>query len=93
MAARYEKIPFRDSTGPLGLLGGMFLTGCQPKMGPSSAGQKSAATAQSSAKAGGPDRAYLVTVPLEVTTDVFRIDFTDKIENPAINAIEIIPQS
>jgi len=44
-------------------------------------------------KAGGPDRAYIETVPVEVTNGVFRIDFTSKIENPEINAIEIIPQS
>lgn len=44
-------------------------------------------------KAGGADRAYVETVPVEVTNGVFRIDFTAKIENPEINAIEIIPQS
>lgn len=45
------------------------------------------------AKAGGPYRAYVETVPVEVTNGVFRIDFTSNIENPEINAIEIIPQS
>jgi Malectin domain len=44
------------------------------------------------AKAGGPDRAYVVTVPVAVTNGVFRIDFTSEVENPEINAIEIIPQ-
>jgi enterochelin esterase-like enzyme len=44
-------------------------------------------------KAGGPNRAYVETVPVEVTNGEFRIDFTFKIENPAINAIEIIPQT
>ena len=43
-------------------------------------------------KAGGPNRAYIETVPVEVTNGVFRIDFTSNIENPEINAIEIIPQ-
>ena len=42
-------------------------------------------------KAGGPNRAYIETVPVEVTNGVFRIGFTSKIENPEINAIEIIP--
>jgi len=44
-------------------------------------------------KAGGPSRAYIETVPVEVTNGVFRIGFTSKIENPQINAIEIIPES
>ena len=44
------------------------------------------------AKAGGSDRAYIETVPVEVTNGVFRIDFTSNVENPEINAIEIIPQ-
>jgi alpha-N-arabinofuranosidase len=44
-------------------------------------------------KAGGPNRAYIETVPVEVTNGEFRIVFTPQIENPAINAIEIIPQS
>ncbi|MGD2094747.1 MAG: endo-1,4-beta-xylanase, partial [Phycisphaerales bacterium] len=43
-------------------------------------------------KAGGPNRAYIETVPVEVTNGEFRIVFTTQIENPAINAIEIIPQ-
>ncbi len=44
-------------------------------------------------KAGGPKRAYVESVPVEVTTGEFRIAFTPQVENPAINAIEIIPQS
>ncbi len=45
------------------------------------------------AKAGGPYRAYIETVAVEVTNGEFRIAFTPKVENPAINAIEIIPQA
>ncbi len=45
------------------------------------------------AKAGGPKRAYIETVPVEVTNGEFRIVFTPKVENPAINAIEILPQA
>ena len=45
------------------------------------------------AKAGGPNRAYIETVPVEVTDGEFRIIFTSQIENPEINAIEIIPQT
>ena len=44
------------------------------------------------AKAGGANRAYIETVPVEVTNGVFRIDFTSNIENPEINAVEIVPQ-
>jgi len=44
-------------------------------------------------KAGGPNRAYVETVPVEVTNGTFRIDFTSNVENPQINAIEIIPQT
>ena len=43
-------------------------------------------------KAGGPNRAYIETVPVEVTNGKFTITFTSNIENPEINAIEIIPQ-
>lgn len=42
-------------------------------------------------KAGGANRAYIEVVPVEVTNGVFRIDFTSKVENPEINAIEILP--
>jgi alpha-N-arabinofuranosidase len=44
-------------------------------------------------KAGGSNRAYIVTVPVEVTNGKFKITFTSNIENPQINAIEIIPQT
>ena len=44
-------------------------------------------------KAGGPNRAYIETVPVEVTNGEFRIVFTSQVENPQINAIEIIPRS
>jgi endo-1,4-beta-xylanase len=44
-------------------------------------------------KAGGPNRAYIETIPVEVTNGEFRITFTTQIENPEINAIEIIPQA
>ena len=44
-------------------------------------------------KAGGSARAYVETVPVEVTNGEFKIVFTPNIENPQINAIEIIPQS
>lgn len=44
------------------------------------------------AKAGGPRRAYVETVPVEVTNGEFRIVFTRQVENPAINAIEVVPQ-
>jgi hypothetical protein len=44
-------------------------------------------------KAGGPYRAYVQTVPVEVTNGEFRIDFTFQVENPMINAIELIPQT
>ncbi len=44
-------------------------------------------------KAGGANRAYVMTVPVEVTDGKFKITFTSKIENPQINAIEVIPQA
>ena len=44
-------------------------------------------------KAGGPNRAYIETVPVEVTNGEFRVVFTPKVENPAIKAIEILPQA
>jgi Malectin domain len=44
-------------------------------------------------KAGGANRAYVETVPVEVTNGIFKIDFTSNVENPQINAIEITPQS
>ena len=45
------------------------------------------------AKADGPNRAYVETVPVEVNNGEFRITFAPQVENPAINAIEIIPQN
>ncbi len=44
-------------------------------------------------KAGGPLKAYVETVPVEITDGKLLITFTSNIENPQINAIEIIPQS
>jgi len=45
------------------------------------------------AKAGGANKAYVETVPVEVTNGIFKIDFISNVENPQINAIEIAPQS
>lgn len=42
-------------------------------------------------KAGGASRACVVTVDVEVKDGVLTITFTPKVENPQINAIEIIP--
>jgi alpha-N-arabinofuranosidase len=44
-------------------------------------------------KAGGFLRAYVETVPVEVTDGKIKVTFTPKVENPQICAIEIIPQS
>ncbi len=44
-------------------------------------------------KAGGPNKAYVETVPVEVTDGKFKITFTPNVENPQINAIEITPQT
>jgi hypothetical protein len=43
-------------------------------------------------KAGGALRAYVESVPVEVSDGRVQITFTAKVENPEINAIEIIPQ-
>jgi hypothetical protein len=43
-------------------------------------------------KAGGANRAYIETVPVEVTNGTFKITFTSNVENPEINAIELAPQ-
>ena len=43
-------------------------------------------------KAGGFLKAYIETVPVEVTDGKIKITFTPKVENPQICAIEIIPQ-
>ncbi len=45
------------------------------------------------AKTGGPNRAYIETVPVQVTNGELRITFTSQVENPEINAIEIIPEA
>lgn len=42
-------------------------------------------------KAGGPFKAYVETVPVEVTGGKIQITFTPKVENPQICALEIIP--
>ncbi|MCS7469296.1 PQQ-binding-like beta-propeller repeat protein [Stieleria sp. ICT_E10.1] len=44
------------------------------------------------AKAGGPRKAYVESVPVEVTDGELNITFTRQVENPAIKAIEIVPQ-
>ena len=44
-------------------------------------------------KAGGPLKAYVETVPIEVNDGKITVTFTPKVENPQINAIEIIPQT
>ena len=43
-------------------------------------------------KAGGALKAYVETVPVEVTDGKIKITFTPNVENPQINAIEITPQ-
>ena len=43
-------------------------------------------------KAGGFLKAYVETVPVEVTDGKIKMTFTPKVENPQICAIEIIPQ-
>ncbi len=45
------------------------------------------------AKAGGGQRAYVETVPVEVKDGKLDITFTSKVQNSEINAIEIIPAS
>lgn len=42
-------------------------------------------------KSGGALRAYVETVPVEITDGKLEITFTPNIENPQINGIEIIP--
>ncbi|MBI3865406.1 MAG: PQQ-binding-like beta-propeller repeat protein [Planctomycetia bacterium] len=44
-------------------------------------------------KAEGFRRAYIESVPVEVTQGEVRITFTRQVDNPAIKAIEIIPQA
>lgn len=43
------------------------------------------------AKTGGHQRAYIETVPVEVTDGKLDVSFTPKVENPEINGIEILP--
>lgn len=43
-------------------------------------------------RAEGARRAYVESVEVEVTDGEFRIDFTRKVENPAIKAIELLPR-
>ena len=45
------------------------------------------------AKTGGLHRAYIESVPVEITGGKLDITFTANVENPEINGIEIIPQS
>jgi hypothetical protein len=44
-------------------------------------------------KANGPRKAYIETVPVEVNDGKLEITFKAQVENPEINAIEIIPQT
>ena len=44
-------------------------------------------------KAGGANHAYVETVPVEVTDGKFKITFTSNVENPEINAVELIAQN
>ena len=44
-------------------------------------------------KAGGPLRAYIETVPVDITNGKLDITFTPNVENPQINGVEIIPAS
>lgn len=44
------------------------------------------------AKAGGAMKAYVETVPVEVTDQNLVITFTPNVENPQINGLEILPQ-
>ncbi len=45
------------------------------------------------AKAGGPLRAYVQTVNVEITDGKLDIFFTPNVENPQINGIEILPEN
>jgi hypothetical protein len=42
-------------------------------------------------KAGGPQRAYVEAVPVDITDGKLKITFTSDVQNPAIDGIEIIP--
>ena len=43
-------------------------------------------------KAGGPRKAYVESIPVKVTDGELSITFRRQVENPAIKAIEIVPQ-
>lgn len=45
------------------------------------------------ARAGGPDKADIESVDVDVTNGVLNITFTPIVENPKINGIEILPRS
>lgn len=45
------------------------------------------------AKAGGPGKAYIESVDVDVTNEVLNITFTPDVENPKVDGIEILPQS
>jgi hypothetical protein len=68
----------RDGTGAI------FSGGCQTQKQTSSVPASGDAT---------PVAAAAVTAPVEVHNGISQIAFTSQIENPEINAIEIIPQS
>ena len=44
------------------------------------------------ARSGGFCKAYIVSVPVEITHNKLTITFTTQVENPQINGIEILPQ-
>lgn len=44
-------------------------------------------------KAGGPDKAYIQTIDVDVTNGVLDLSFTPNVENPKVNGIEILPRS
>jgi hypothetical protein len=44
-------------------------------------------------KAGGPQKAYVETVEVEIADGKLDITFTSNVENPEINGIEIIPEN
>jgi hypothetical protein len=44
-------------------------------------------------KANGPRKAYIETVPVEITGGKLEITFKAQVENPEVNAIEIIPET
>lgn len=44
-------------------------------------------------KAGGPNKAYVESVDVDISNGKLDITFTPKVENPKINGIEILPRS